>query len=543
MGIAVKTLLEQEFFKDFNVVAGEKGVHREVQGIAIMDAPDAYRWTKGKELVITSGYSILMDPDSLKKAFEEGLMQLTSGMMIKRGRYLAKIPDDIVELFDKYEIPLISMPFEIAYMEVMQQVNTIVMNRTIRRFQIQKNGAFSLGSITYKVQKIKKILQAVEAEMNFPAFLYDIGEKEGYYSSANFKRISEIYGLSESDYWNPEFPHSRYTLCDYIQMTRIRLSNEGEEDGPRVSWVVMPISVGGVAQAYFVVMESREFLDYYDEYSIRIAYLLLQAIYEQIVIAQSIGNIGFENLVLLAMHSQREDEGRLLYQAGQQGISMNTRYVCVLFEQVNTEVSARNNRDNYVSVFQNSDLSKNAKLAFLDENIGVILAEMEEPLKYKNEEVERMLLCFEKKIREKCPEMCLEFAVLREGKRLSELKLAVGKCEKIMRMGRKLYPTKKVWDYDLVGPFTWLQIPEDELDRLLFTYKNLMKDEKNIDLLRTLKIYLENNMNFSVTAEKMYVHINTIRKRIDKLNTMLEIDWDSYMSRLKAEILLQFLEL
>lgn len=543
MGIAVKTLLEQEFFKDFNVVAGEKGVHREVQGIAIMDAPDAYRWTKGKELVITSGYSILMDPDSLKKAFEEGLMQLTSGMMIKRGRYLAKIPDDIVELFDKYEIPLISMPFEIAYMEVMQQVNTIVMNRTIRRFQIQKNGAFSLGSITYKVQKIKKILQAVEAEMNFPAFLYDIGEKEGYYSSANFKRISEIYGLSESDYWNPEFPHSRYTLCDYIQMTRIRLSNEGEEDGPRVSWVVMPISVGGVAQAYFVVMESREFLDYYDEYSIRIAYLLLQAIYEQIVIAQSIGNIGFENLVLLAMHSQREDEGRLLYQAGQQGISMNTRYVCVLFEQVNTEVSARNNRDNYVSVFQNSDLSKNAKLAFLDENIGVILAEMEEPLKYKNEEVERMLLCFEKKIREKCPEMCLEFAVLREGKRLSELKLAVEKCEKIMRMGRKLYPTKKVWDYDLVGPFTWLQIPEDELDRLLFTYKNLMKDEKNIDLLRTLKLYLENNMNFSVTAEKMYVHINTIRKRIDKLNTMLEIDWDSYMSRLKAEILLQFLEL
>ena len=543
MGIAVKTLLEQEFFKDFNVVAGEKGVHREVQGIAIMDAPDAYRWTKGKELVITSGYSILMDPDSLKKAFEEGLMQLTSGMMIKRGRYLAKIPDDIVELFDKYEIPLISMPFEIAYMEVMQQVNTIVMNRTIRRFQIQKNGAFSLGSITYKVQKIKKILQAVEAEMNFPAFLYDIGEKEGYYSSANFKRISEIYGLSESDYWNPEFPHSRYTLCDYIQMTRIRLSNEGEEDGPRVSWVVMPISVGGVAQAYFVVMESREFLDYYDEYSIRIAYLLLQAIYEQIVIAQSIGNIGFENLVLLAMHSQREDEGRLLYQAGQQGISMNTRYVCVLFEQVNTEVSARNNRDNYVSVFQNSDLSKNAKLAFLDENTGVILAEMEEPLKYKNEEVERMLLCFEKKIREKCPEMCLEIAVLREGKRLSELKLAVEKCEKIMRMGRKLYPTKKVWDYDLVGPFTWLQIPEDELDRLLFTYKNLMKDEKNIDLLRTLKIYLENNMNFSVTAEKMYVHINTIRKRIDKLNTMLEIDWDSYMSRLKAEILLQFLEL
>ena len=50
------------------------------------------------------------------------------------------------------------MPFEIGYMEVMQQVDTIVMNRTIRRFQIHQNGAMMLGSTTYKVQKIKKIL-------------------------------------------------------------------------------------------------------------------------------------------------------------------------------------------------------------------------------------------------------------------------------------------------------------------------------------------------------------------------------------------------
>lgn len=39
MGIAVKTLLEQEFFKDFYIVAGAKGLHKEVQGIAVMDAP------------------------------------------------------------------------------------------------------------------------------------------------------------------------------------------------------------------------------------------------------------------------------------------------------------------------------------------------------------------------------------------------------------------------------------------------------------------------------------------------------------------------
>lgn len=543
MGISIKTLLEHEFFKDFHIVAGSGGIQKEVQGIAVMDAPDAYRWTKGKELVITSGYCIFMAPDCIRKSFEEGLMQITSGMIIKRGRYLPTIPQEIIELFDQHEIPLISMPFEIGYMEVMQQVNTIVMNRTIRRFQIHQNGAMMLGSTTYKVQKIKKILQAVEVEMGFPAFLYDFGEKEGYCSSANFKRISEIYGLRENDYWNPKMEHNRYTLCDYIQMTRIRMFNEENVDGPRISWILIPISIGGNLQAYFVVMESREFLDYYDEYSIRIAYLLLQSVYEQIVIAQSIGNIGFENLVLLALHSTGEDEERLLYQAGQQGISMNTRYTCILFRQTNEELSARNSREQYITIFKNRQLSKNAKLAFLDENTGIILTEVSDSVSYGQKEMECLVSDFWQKIVEKFPEMQLEFAVLREGKKLSELKASIELCDKVMQMGKKLCPKRKIWDYETIGPFTWLQIPEKELEQMLSEYLDLMKDEKNVELLRTLKVYLENNMNFSVTAEKMYVHINTIRKRIDKLDRMLQIDWDSYISRLKIEILLQFLEL
>ena len=71
----------------------------------------------------------------------------------------------------------------------------------------------------------------------------------------------------------------------------------------------------------------------------------------------------------------------------------------------------------------------------------------------------------------------------------------------------------------------------------------MLEEEKNIELLKTLKIYLENNMNYSVTAEKMYVHINTIRKRIDKVNDLVKIDWEDHVDRLKMEILLQFLGL
>lgn len=99
------------------------------------------------------------------------------------------------------------------------------------------------------------------------------------------------------------------------------------------------------------------------------------------------------------------------------------------------------------------------------------------------------------------------------------------------------------WEYSQLGALAWLDIPEEELTHMLSTYSVLLKDEKNIELLKTLKVYLENNMNYSATAEKLYVHINTIRKRIDKVNELLQIDWSDNIARMNAELLLRFLNL
>ena len=92
MGIAVKELLTLEYFKDYHVIAGKSGLHKEIQGTTLLEAPDALRWAKGKELVLSSGYVLAQEPDCLEEAFKSGSMQGTSAMMIKRGRYLDEIP-------------------------------------------------------------------------------------------------------------------------------------------------------------------------------------------------------------------------------------------------------------------------------------------------------------------------------------------------------------------------------------------------------------------------------------------------------------------
>lgn len=178
MGIQIREILSLEYFKDFHVIAGKQGLNKEIQGITVLDAPDGFCWTQGKELIFSSGYTIKHDPDCIYRAFQEGSMQKTSCMMVKRERYIDKIPQEMLDLFDKYEVPFITMPFSVSWMEVMNQINIAVLNRAIRRFRINGEGALQLANLSYKEQKIKRILQAVEAEMQFPAFLYDIAEEK-----------------------------------------------------------------------------------------------------------------------------------------------------------------------------------------------------------------------------------------------------------------------------------------------------------------------------------------------------------------------------
>ena len=543
MGISVQELLAQDFFRDFYVLAGSRGLGKEIQGITVLEAPDAFHWTQGKEMVLSSGYVIAKEPGCIAQSFREGSMQKCSAFVIKRDRYLEQVPEEMVKLFDQYDVPLLSMPFSVPWMDIMSEVNTVVMNRTIRRFRMNSSAVYQISSLTYKEQKIRKILQAVEAEMKFPAFLYDFAEKKSYYSSANFRRIADSFGLSDEDFWEPSRPYTKHRLCDYIQMTRYRLVEQQAENLPRVSWIRIPIRVNENVQAYFAVMESRELLDYYDQFAIRIAFLSMQGLYEQIVVAQDMGNIGFENFVLYVLNSASENPKKVMFQANLQGLSTSRKYVYVMFRQKPGPEKVSGCREGILGTFRKGSMYKCGKIAITGQNEGLIFIEAPETGTYEKEEVTGYLREFRERVKEKCDGLELEFGILLEPDTLLNLRECSRRCRKALEMGSQMQPGGCFWDYAQLGPLAWLEIPGEELQHMLERYKNLMKEKKNVELLRTLKVYLENNMNFSATADKMYVHINTIRKRIDKINDLLNIDWDNSLERMNTSLLLQFLEL
>lgn len=75
MAFTVKDALALDNLKSAKVVAGLNGEDRVIQYVDIMETPDAYKWIRKNELIITTGYTIREDLDAqLRLARQAGQM-------------------------------------------------------------------------------------------------------------------------------------------------------------------------------------------------------------------------------------------------------------------------------------------------------------------------------------------------------------------------------------------------------------------------------------------------------------------------------------
>jgi purine catabolism regulator len=293
MGICVRDILKSESFKGFELLAGHGGLDNQIQGLATIDAPDGFGWQNSREWLISTGYVFYKNPGLIEKIIESGDLKKISAAGIKLGRYINHIPNHVLEAFNQYNIPLIRIPFEYSWMEIMNHLNVLVMNTSIRQFNIRNINPNNYSNLSYQVRKIHNILSQIEKEMDFPAMLYDLHNEKAYYSSPAFHKLSGH--LEIEDFWQPSFPYKEEILCHNLGMVRIRFFDE-KYDRP-YSWITVPITVGDNIKAYFVVVEATDLIDYFDQFALRIGFVLLQSLYEQMLMAQNIGDAGFENLL------------------------------------------------------------------------------------------------------------------------------------------------------------------------------------------------------------------------------------------------------
>ncbi len=161
MSVTLRELLETPLLKGITVLAGHRGLDRQVTSVTVLDAPDGVNWLQGGELVITSGYIFRDDPLGLIPIISTLQSRGMSCFAIKVSRYIGTIPDEVLRHADRLGFPLLDIPFPFAFRDVIDPVLTTVVNRQAEQLRLSETVLRSFSEIMMNGGAASEIVAAL----------------------------------------------------------------------------------------------------------------------------------------------------------------------------------------------------------------------------------------------------------------------------------------------------------------------------------------------------------------------------------------------
>lgn len=134
MALTVSEMLRIGSLKGLTLLAGEKGTQeRTVSTVVVIDTPEAHQWLRGGEFLITSGYIFCERPLELLAFVEGAGRSKAAAFGVKIGRYLGKIPNDVLESANRLHFPVIGIPEHFNHVDIIHPVIATITHEDYKR--------------------------------------------------------------------------------------------------------------------------------------------------------------------------------------------------------------------------------------------------------------------------------------------------------------------------------------------------------------------------------------------------------------------------
>lgn len=511
----VSDLFQVENFKDFRIVAGAKGIDREIRNINMMDAPDIIDYLKPNDWLVTSGYHLQHDP----KFFIELVRQMSArgcaALGIKTRRFMNDLPEEVIRLADELSFPLIDIPNRIPLVDIVNQTLTLILDARTKELQFAIDTHQRFTDHIMRGEGIDRLLRNLAGLIGFPAVLLDTYFKtiatstEAPELAEHLPPIEQILFQQKTNYSSFSLieTHQTFTLFALYTYKRKRyfLLIAGEIP---LSDRLLVLTVEQAANVLAFELMKDEALKQSDR-KIRDAF--------------------FSNLVSGSFTTEEEIASR----AKEFHLSKKQTSVCVVgkLDMDNRAVTFTRFQMETGEVYEYLEGEMKALPFaghfFVKDYVCVMLfeigASLENGLRFLVPHLKRM----QERVEQFFPHT-LSFGLSNIFTDLFDIPSAYQEAVDALQSGLQMSRHSFIQIYQSKGITDVLRmIPTDDLQKLYQeTFQNLAFPKKDEDqaLFHTLYVYLESNCQISETAKKLFVHRNTVIYRIEKCENLLGKD-------------------
>ncbi|ETK32509.1 PucR family transcriptional regulator [Microbispora sp. ATCC PTA-5024] len=492
-GVSVGEVLGVSTLADARLIAGKSGLDRIVQRLNVMEVPDILAWVKPHELLLTTGYPLRNTPQSLDRLVADLDERGLAALAIKLGRYLDELPGEMVEQADRLGFPLILLPNDVGFDDILNQVLTDILNRQAAILARTEEAHRALVQIVLAGGGMREVTAEVAGLLHVAVAAVDASGAV----LAAAGEAEQVAMLREV--------HTTAGRTPATSLTPVT--------GADGHYVAVPVVAGGHHHGRIVAFGAHATLNPSDvgilERAATVAALVITR-QEAVTAVESKYRADFLRDVLTGRGGLRVAERARAF-----GWDLE-RPVAVLVAEIDPDVEERSVQDRMLAAWQGSVRKhdpKGAVAGFSHEVVAVVGAGADAP------RVARDALAA-------ISDGSFSTGLSRVATGVDALPGAYGQALKAARVGRQLHGAGAVAHFDELGVYRLLSLVNDTDELHAFVRETLGSlagddDAENADLRRTLQVLLETNLNVAETARRLHFHYNTLRYRIGKLERLL----------------------
>lgn len=118
--VSIQRFIEEDTFNMIEVVAGEKGLHRTVTGLNIVESTDLARFCLPNELLICTGIHLQDKAEELRQLIKMSAHHQCAGLIINVGPYIPSISKEMANLADELQFPLFQMGWQYRIVDLLK---------------------------------------------------------------------------------------------------------------------------------------------------------------------------------------------------------------------------------------------------------------------------------------------------------------------------------------------------------------------------------------------------------------------------------------
>ena len=546
MRFTVQDMLNMKLFQEAKLLWGEGGLEQEICGVTIIESPDIVRFISGGEVLLTGMNAFHnCSPEEFRSYIVELAKKKVSALVIKRGRtvdFMEEKMSIIQEYAQDTDTPVIEIPFELAFRDILNAVMEHLFNEEVIRLKYFKTThdnftalSLSFHSMENGVQRIVDILSKL---IGNPIALFN---QNFECLATTDKRIRQFTIQPDAKEYTLDF-YSNYKY----RRQEIMLDEEAEKTGQ----YLVRLNVMYNARMYLVITETDHPVNDMDFIAVENAVTALkQELFRQNSLAdleKKFQSDIMNNILNGKVHSIQE----LRRNSSLLGISMDATYRIVAFDLAYGQNAVDlNDTIKYTNILNNAIAIEFPNVKIQNDMDKVIVIQEVDPKKKQEEyrrELKEIVIKTQKRVAATKKDLKVRAGVGRMVEGVEHIpesfKEATDSLMFIDILGDENEDsTSKIMIFSDMGIFKLLCQLSNEKEMMEYVPESLQKlyqykKQQRQDLILTLKTYLEHNQNLTKTAQDLYIHYKTAAYRIERISQLTGIDFDNPKEVLSVRI-------